>query len=239
MKSSRVVALVVFTLLLSALPLSAQRKRPVRPVAPERATLRIVVVNADTSSPIVGAHVLVGTTQYETDDKGVVTAANLNAGSVVSVNVKVVGYETETKSVTLAAGTNNLEVRIRPSRPAVVTMKNGTTYQIDVNSTEFGYVVAFLGYTKGPFLNVCRGAEQLTVQRSEIAVITGPAVSGTNACCGPVAQTIKLQLKNAQTFDAVMRDSCEGYTMDIATFDLATRKALFLPLKDVARVEFP
>lgn len=219
--------------------LHAERQRPVRPEPPAIASLTVIVADGATSQAIAGADVESFGQRFTTDGSGSIVFDGLREKQVVTLTVTRSGFDPQTRSVTLAAGSNEIRFLLVRARPAILTLANGSTYQLDANTIEFGYVVAFGGYTKGPFLDVCSDDERFTVQRADLSVLTGPAVSGNNRCCGPAAQVMKFRLKGGRIFYAVLRDSCEGYSMDVIARDLATGKSLFVPLKEVASIEFP
>lgn len=235
----RTISAMIVVIALFTSSLQAERQRPVRPEPPAVASLTVTLVDAATSQVLAGADVETFGQRFTADSSGSIVFENLRAKQVVTLTVTHAGFDPQTRSITLAAGSNEIRFLLVRARPAILSLVNGSTYQLDANTIEFGYVVAFGGYTKGAFLDVCSDDERFTVQRADLSVLTGPAVSGNNRCCGPAAQVMKFRLKGGRTFYAVLRDSCEGYSIDVIARDLATGKSLFVPLKEVASIEFP
>lgn len=240
MKSLRLLTLSLLVLLI-ALPSQADRKRPVRPPAASAATLSGTVVNDAGGGALEGATVTISGASATTDAQGKFSLAGLRAGSAKLITSRF-GYGIDTRTITLTPGANSLTIRLRQSGATVITTTDGATHQVDGASTEFGYVVTFVGYTKYPHLNVCRtGSEQIRIDRGDIKAIIGPAVAaGANDCCGRNGgQKLRILLRSGEEFDAVLYDTCRGYTLDVITILRSDSTPLYVPLSRVSRIEFP
>jgi hypothetical protein len=234
---------LLFVILLIALApslFSAERRRPVRPS--KGTILQGVILDAQSGAKLAGATVEVAGITAVSDANGAFLISGLQAGSF-TVTVFRTAYLTTTRTVTLNAGANSIEFRLNPAPKAILKHTNGTTYEIDVPSTEFGYVVTFVGYNQQPSLDVCKpgATEETNIPRENIAAIIGPAsAAGNNSCCGGTGgQKIRLKLKNGEEFDAILTDTCRGYTLDVITTNRANGQALYIPLANVASIEFP
>jgi hypothetical protein len=240
-----VVALAAFSMSLSAAEVKStatgSRKRPVRVSAPQPATLQGRVIDATTRAPLGRASITVGEGGMQSAADGTFLVSSLMSG-LQSVTVKRAGYKDVTQSVTLRGGANTLEIAMTPKPSATLTLMNATTVKLDPDSIEFGYVITFVGYDKGPQLRTCDSSGALTtIPLSSIARIPGPATMGAGASCctGTTAQHVTVELKNGTTVDAMLRDTCTGYKEDLIALNATTGEPVFVGLANVSRLVMP
>lgn len=211
--------------------------RPPRPAEAARVSGRVLDANGQ---PLTQASVEIAGRSALTDEEGKFTL-DVFAGTY-TVRVSLVGYNVLEQSITLNPGNANTVVfQLSPAPTAQLRLTNGTILTIDANSVEFGYTVPFVGYVKGPYLDLCVDQQEVRVQVSDIAKVNGPAqAAGNTGCCRfDVTQQISLTLRNASQVTAVMTDTCEGSKMDLIAFDRVEKRSVFIPLTQVQEIVFP
>lgn len=218
------------------------RRRPVHPPASsqEAATLSGRVVDAATRAGLANATVQVGTRSTATDATGAFTFPGLTAGGQTIV-VKRAGYADLTQVVQLRGGANSMEFALSVKALATLTKLDLSTVKLDPDTIEFGYVVTFVGYDKVPGLRSCDGTGALTmIPREQIARIPSPAVDGAGTCCtSGTAQHVTVELKSGATQDVTLRDSCQGFRVDLIAMDATTGKPVFVPMSQISRLTMP
>ena len=239
-KSVALIAVVV-----AAVPVFAQKHRAVRHPSPPGGPLVITVtgtvLDAVTGQPVTFAEVRVGNRIDKTNRQGQFSLRQTTIYGSAPVTASRTGYTSASETVS-TAGAHTLTIRIQPNPTVTLRLVSGVQHQIDFDSIEFGYVPPFGSYNKNSSDDFCRAdGTQVTIDRSEIARFTGPAVLETQtACCtsGPVLR-INTQLKNGTTAPLSFTDSCLGYTVDFIGRDHVTGDFVFAKFTDVAEVIFP
>lgn len=250
MKKTFISALAV-TFMLSGMASSAEaqasrsskRKRPVRTSPIVAAQLSVTVTDAVTGAPLVNVQVAIdrtGVAAVTTNAQGVATFTGLTSGGV-TVTARRGAYEMATRTVSLVGGTNQVNVGLTPHPVAKLTKTDGTVFEVDAAAMEFGFTVPFTGYTKSAKLDVCRDGQAVMYTKDQIKSINGPAIqAAAGACCSfPTAQQISITLDSGETFNAILRDSCTGYKVDVLTYRRDTGAEVFLPLTSVRTIELP
>jgi hypothetical protein len=221
---------------------STKRKRPAKPAVSVTAKLTVKVVDSVTKAALPNVQVSLPTGNSETTNaQGTVTFDKVASGSVTAT-LNRGGYESLTKAITVQGGPSSATIEMVAHPTATVTMVDNSTYQLDATAMEFGFTVPFVGgYTKSPKLDVCRDGTPTLYTKAEVKSINGPAVEATaTSCCNfPKAQQISITLKSGETFNAILRDSCTGYQIDVVSSRKDTGAATYLPLKNVKKIEFP
>lgn len=231
-------AIALACLLTFANSSEAARKRPVRAAV---TTLTVTATDAATSRPIRNVQVTLNDALVsKTDQSGIATFSNLKTGNAQIV-IERVGYDTVQRTIDIKGGANTLTVPMNPRPSATLTSVDGSTKTVDVTTLEFGFSVTFAGYTKAPYIETCEGGVDRRVLKSDIRSINGPArvVSAGTCCTFPQAQQIAITLKNGQTINAILKDSCPGYKLDVITNDRETGDAIFLPFEQLRTLTLP
>jgi hypothetical protein len=200
------------------------------------------VTSAATGVGLSSAEVVVGGSGGYTDAEGNFEIDDVTAGPQTMV-IRRVGYLTLTRSVSVVPGSNPaLQLALDPGPVATLRRTNGLTHTIDVASTEFGVVITFVGYSKAPSLNFCpAGGGEVTVELSEMRSFDGPAVaSGAGNCCQYTStESAAVTRKDGSQVQGILLQTCEGYKMDVITHDRVADRPLYIPLREVAKIEFP
>jgi hypothetical protein len=221
---------------------SANRSRLVSRPAVGTGVLTGRVTSAASGAGLSSVEIVVGGTSGYTDDEGNFELSDVTSGPQTMV-VRRVGYLTLTRSVTVVPGSNpSLQLALEPGPVATLRRTNGTTHTIDVASTEFGVVITFVGYSKAPRLDFCpAGGGEVIVELSEIRSFDGPAVaSGAGACCQySNTESASVTRKDGSQVGGILLQTCEGYKMDVITYDRVADRPLYIPLREVAKIEFP
>jgi hypothetical protein len=235
-----VVAIALFA---AAVPSFAQKRRAVQhpgppgPAAP--VTVTGTVVDAVTGQPIFAANVRILNRSDNTDRTGKFRVINQIYGSS-TITVGRTGYVTATQPIT--PGTHDVTFRLEPTPTIKLRLTNGTQYDIDFESAEFGYVPPFGSYNKSDKDDFCKpNGQQVTINRTEIARIIGPAVSETNSACCPdqPLQKINVVLKSGETTPLYFVDSCLGYSIDFIGRDHVKGDVVYTKFINVAEIVFP
>lgn len=234
---------VAIVLVAAAVPSFAQKRRSVQHpnpgVAASAVTVTGTVLDAVTNQPVVFANVRILNRSDNTDRSGKYRVINQIYGNSVITATRT-GYLPVTQPIT--PGTHEITLRMQPTPTVKLRLTNGTEYDIDFESAEFGYVPPFGSYNKGASDDFCKpNGEMVHLNRSEIARITGPAVSETNtACCAnqPVLK-INAVLKSGETTPLYFTDSCLGYSIDFIGRDHVKGDTVYTKFINVAEIVFP
>jgi hypothetical protein len=235
--------------LVSVPAVSTQAAGRRRAVTPPSATGKLTaeisgtILDDVTGHPVVAAHVTAGTRSANTDAAGKYTIKNITSfHGLINVEVSRSGYATRTQKLT-TGGKQTLDLRLTPGAVAHVRRVDNSTYDIDFDSVEFGYAVAFSGYRSAEFEDFCNAAgNPVAVDRSEMRRITGPAVMVDNATCCPGAQTLRVsvELKTGGTSDMFFVDACNGFSnIDLIGRDHTSGQFVDTPFAQIAEVVFP
>lgn len=222
---------------------TGKRKRPVKVAPTATAQISFKVTDAATGAALQNVQITsdrAGAEQVLTDAQGAATVSNLRTGDITFIFTRG-GYDELKRTVSLRGGVNQVSVALTAHPTARLTTTDGKTYDVDATSMEFGFSVPFVGYTKSAKLDVCRDGKQVVYTKGEVKSINGPAVEADAAgCCEfPKAQQISITLKTNETFNAILRDSCTGYKIDVISNRRDTGESLFVPLAKVKSIEFP
>ncbi|HEX9982961.1 MAG TPA: carboxypeptidase regulatory-like domain-containing protein [Thermoanaerobaculia bacterium] len=226
-------------MLVAALPLAAAGKRrsvqhPNSPSLPS-GLIAGFVLDETTNAPIVGAEIAAGTQLTNTNEQGHFEI-NVPAGAGVLI-VRRSGYEQKS----LSAITPNMTVRLKPTQTVLVRTTDNKTYQLDVESVQFGYMVPFSGYSRTNYAKFCRaGKPEFEPDRSEIKRITGPANMANNAaCCSRPVRSANVELRSGEQFTGYFLDSCFGYDVAFIGRDHVSGKFEYLNFERIVEVVFP
>ena len=243
-KLPRFSVLVLLTLLF-AIPAAAQKHRAVRKSPPEgqQITLTIngTVLDATTNAPVSSVEVRAGSKLSYSGADGKFRVKDVLGFGSVKVTFERSGYVLKTETIT-SGGTQDLTFRLTPTPTVRVRKTNNTTFDLDSESVKFGYVLTFGGYAEATFDEFCKpDGSQVTLDRAQMKKITGPAtkVAQSNCCENPELMKINVQLKTNETFDAVFKDSCFGYRVDLIGREHVSGNFAYIPFFDIAEVVFP
>lgn len=235
----------VLTVLLASLlivsDVSAQaRKRPVRPAPATAAAVAGRITDSVSKAGVPDATVSVQGKSATTSADGSFAITNLTAGSA-TLTVQRYGYATLTHTLTIAAGTNRLELSVSPKPVAKVTLLGGTTHYLDYDTTEFRSLQPFGSYTVIPeALQLCPNPRTPTIARNELKYLAGPGVVGQVPGCCPNATvtTVRLTTKEGKVFNASIKD-CMYYSVHFGGIDIATGNDRVFALTEIREIEFP
>ncbi len=238
--------------LLSALPMSADggKKRAVQkppqgvPVSPPQAEATLIgtVVDAMTGTPVINADVSATTIDRftRTDGAGTFTM-RVPPDRAISLTISRSGYQTFTTTVTVPSGTTSQRFQLISNPTVQIRTTSGVTYEVDVETVEFGYIVPFAGFTKDRKITMCKpDGSAFSPDRNDIKRIQGPSTQASNSCCtsGPISG-VTLELKNGERTQAFFTDSCFGYSMLVLGLDHTKAQLVDVKFTDVAEVVFP
>lgn len=214
-------------------------RRGVRPPRQAEAAQLSGRVLDSSGQPLVRARIDIAGRNTTTDEDGEFTIA-VFAGTYTA-KVTHIGFNELTQTITLAPGDNTVEFRLSPAPTAQLRTTAGQTLTIDANSTQFGYLVPFVGYEAGAFLDLCIDEKEVRIELADIARVNGPAVAaGNTGCCEfDNTQQISLTLRDGSEVTAVMVDTCQGSKMDVLAWDRVAEKSIFVPMAQVAEIIFP
>jgi hypothetical protein len=235
----RVTLFVALALVVVSALSAATEKR--RAVVPGQKTVDVdlngTVVDADTGAPVVGVDVSATGRTARTDTKGLFTI-KVPTGSV-TINFSRTGYAASSVTVNLSAATT--QTFHITSLPTVKVIAGATTYQVEPDSVEFGYIAPFSGYVQDTKLNLCTsGGVAFAPDRSEIRKITPGAALNDPACCSKGSiPAINVELKTGGTSTGGFTDACLGYKVDIIAIDHNTEKPVYIHFSDITEVDFP
>ena len=237
---TRLLFFVLSTLIL-AIPAFAGKRRAVEHPTLSATDISGIVLDSVTGTPVVTARVEAGGEHVNTNEEGRFVLHNVNLTGPVSVTVDRTGYASKTITVTLG-NTQNLTIQLVPEPTASLRKSDGTVIQLDYDSVEFGFLNGFSGYIQAPSEDFCKpDGSFVTVNRSEMKRLIGPAVRVTHAPCCKTSEIfkIKVELRNGTTTDVYFDDSCSGYPVDVIGRNHATGLFEYIPFTDTAELVFP
>lgn len=229
------LSLIIATASFAATP---QKRRAVSP-GTSTAILSGTVLDAVTSQPVPDVTVSRPGHSGRTDADGKFMI-QLPTGTNHVLSFTRIGYETLESTVNITADSSQT-FRLTPKATVKVQMTNGTTYELDTDTVEFGYSAPFSGYTKDSKLNLCKaGGESFQPDRSEIRKITTGATLTDATCCaqGPIP-AITVELKTGSTSTAGFTEACFGYKVDVIALDHVKSTPVYLHFSDIANMTFP
>jgi hypothetical protein len=241
----RLLSLSILLSLLIAIPAAAGKRRSVKSAEPGvpqiTATITGTVVDAGTGAPVVSAEVRGGGKAAYSGTDGKFRLKDASGFGSIVVTAERSGYTMKSATVT-GAGAQQITIQLNPTPTVRVRKTNNTTYDLDLESLLFGYVLTFGGYSAASFDEFCRtDGSQVTIDRVEMKKITGPATKVTQAtcCAGQELMKVNVQLKNGTTQDVVFHDSCFGYRVDLVGREHVSANFQYIPFTEIAEVVFP
>jgi len=242
------VALAATTL--AVLPLGAQTTSRHRAVAPpSNITVKVtgIISDASNGAPLAGATVTAeGHKSAPTGADGkyeILITKNRN----VAITAEQFAYEPKTIAV---LGTEGATANFSLSPKATVTVKltkplgdpAKDTYILEIDSSQFAYLIPFSGYVRGDQANFCKDdGTSITPDKHDIKRVIGPAVSVDNsACCklGPIMKA-QVEMKNGDKFNVYFNDSCFGNEVDFLGREKSSGNYQYFRFTDIAEVVFP
>ena len=237
----RLLLLIVLSSLLLAFPGFAAKRRAVGHPNAGTSDITGIVLDSVSEAPVVGARVEAGGEHSNTNEQGRFVLSNVDLSTPVSLTVDRTGYAS--KTVTVSSGNSqNLTIQLAPEPTASLRKTDGTVVQLDYDSVEFGFLNGFSGYIQAPSEDFCRtDGSFVTVNRSEMKRLIGPAVRVTHAPCCKTSEIfrIKVELRNGTTTDVYFDDSCSGYPVDVIGRNHATGVYEYIAFTDTAELVFP
>ena len=248
MSAMRIARMAAVSILFAATSAFAHT-RAVRPVS--EGVYSGIVVDARTFKPVIEAEITSGTRTVKTDAHGAFDIVII-VGRPVGLTVHRSGYDDLPITVSLSTnpGTSPVaptppsqpSVALTPKASVVVKTTDGKTLRLDADTVQFAYVIPFSNPATSTSASVCLSDGTADdIDRSEIAHITGPAISTTNAACcklGP-ALAIDVELKTGDKERVLFTDSCFGYDCIFTGRDHDSAQYVQVKFTDVASIDFP
>ncbi|HEX7707230.1 MAG TPA: hypothetical protein VF701_12295 [Thermoanaerobaculia bacterium] len=237
--SAALLLVLVFTLPAFA---AGKRRAVAHPTNPDSNQFKItgVVLDNATSAPVVAVGVEAGERTGYTDSEGRFSIET-SGTPPMQVTFARTGYNS--KSVSLSsAGIHDLTVRLDAKPTVLIERSNGTQLNMDLESITFGYPSVFSGYVASQSIEFCRGdGSRVTVHRTEIAKIIGPAtVTAQSGCCAATQLLrVNVELKNGQKGDLFFVDSCFTTSIDIIGRNHHTGLFEYIRFANINEVAFP
>lgn len=233
------VLLAAFALLTVTDATAQGRKRPVRRLS--GTYLTGTVLDAATNAPVFDAAVALQGKTVTANKNGLFSVTGLTAGAT-SIKVERWGYNPVTQSITIAAGANNVTLRLSGKPTTKVTLADGTVHIFDYELSEFRSLQPFVGYTPmAEPIQLCpNSTAAVDISRTELRSIDGPpTVAPLTSCCsnGNVS-TVRFNLKTGSAFTAAFKD-CYYYAIYFGGRDRTSGAEVVLPLAKIKTIEFP
>ena len=245
--------LLAIALVLAAVPaFAATRHRVVAqpPATPPSGLVAVsgTVTDSKTGAPVIDAVISGGDKRVNSDANGAYSISVV-PGVQVTIAATRFGYSTVSQPVTaFGPVTVNFKLDPKPSvtvklTPAAAAAANGVgTYVLDLETSQFAYLVTFAGYAANDNANFCRSnGSTWQPLKTEFTRIVGPATSSSYpTCCtlGPVL-SINVEMKDGTKTPVYFVDSCYGNEVDFIGRDLATRRFDYFRFTDIAEIDFP
>jgi hypothetical protein len=233
-----------------AVPSHAEAAGRRRAVAPPTAGHQLTaaeitgtVLDEVTGQPVVAAKVQIANRKTTTDTHGAFKVKNVvSYHGVIVVEASRSGYKTNITNLN-QGGDRALTLRVQPLPTVRVRRTNNTTVDIDFESLEFGFPSTFSGYQSAPSDDFCKpDGTKVTIDRSEIRRITGPAVRVQQAPCCSTRDVLRInaELKSGETTPLFFTDSCTPITsLDLIGRNHVTGAFEFTAFTDIAEIVFP
>lgn len=201
------------------------------------------VIDDVTNQPVASVKVKVGNRTDTTDADGKFKVKNVASyHGLIVVEASRSGYTTVHQELH-ESGNQVLALRAHPGPTVHVRKPSGAQFDLDFDSSEFGYPVVFSGYNSATNDQFCKpGGAQVTIDRSEIKRITGPATMVHVATCCAAHDVLKVnaELKTGEITDLYFMDTCSGIpSIEFIGRDHLTGKITFTPFTDIAEIVFP
>lgn len=235
---------------LSAVPSRAAGRR--RAVSHPTAANKLIapkisgtVVDNVTGQPVIFATIKVGDRNDVTDSAGKYEVKNVASfGGKIVIEASRTGYTTKKVELT-TGGEQVIDLRLQPGPTVHVKKADNTTVELDADSVEFGYPVLFSGYTAAVFEEFCKpNGTAITVNRTDIRRVNGPATKGVHAaCCGThEVEKVNVELKTGEVTDLYFIDTCDNGTVtsiDLIGRNHTTGKIEYTAFSAISEVVFP
>lgn len=242
---TRIRLMILCAALLMAAPLfaSTQKRRSVRHPSPGvafQATVKGKVLDAATGLPINAANITFGNRAGVSNKDGIFLVSDATAYGEAKVTAGRSGYQTGTLTVT-GGGTHDLTFRLQSTPTVTVKRTDGSSFVIDHESVQFGYVILFAGYVAAGEEDFCKpDGTSVKIAVAQMKRVIGPAVATTQSnCCNRPMQKVRLELRSGESTDAFFSDSCAGYTVDLIGRHHTTGDFVYTKFTDIAEVIFP
>lgn len=195
---------------LTATANAQSRRRLVSRASQEAATLSGVVLDAATRVPLAEVEVVVGGRRDVTDATGQFSFTGLTANSF-RVAASRWGYLDYDHIFPLVPGANQIEVLMQQTSTVTLRLKNGSVVNLDSHTVEFGYNVAFVGWTGGPRLRICQpDGTEVTVLREEMkSVVPGATRTEATDCCSLLpGRIVQVTRTDGSVVTGTIRETC-------------------------------
>jgi hypothetical protein len=244
----RLLSAAIAATVLFVVPAQAAGRR--RAVTPPTATglltadeISGTVTDEATGQPVAAVKVKIGNRTDTTDAAGKYKVKNVQSyHGLILVETARSGYTTKTQNLT-TSGDRVLNVTLHPLPTVHVVKVGGAAFDADFDASEFGYPVVFSGYNSATSDEFCKpNGTKVTIDRSEIKKITGPAVMVHQASCCSEHDVLKVtaELKSGETTDLFFSDTCSGIpSIDFISRDHITGKIVFTPFTSITEIVFP
>ena len=244
-----ILSLILVLACVAGIPAEAAgKRRAVQHPGPSGPQISVVVsgivLDSVTGAPVNGARVRLGSRSALTTTDGKFFSLSTNGFAPLSVEATRTGYKPKTEQLT-TTGTHELTIRMEPLPTVRIRKTDNTTFDVDADSIEFGYPVVFSGYNKAEYEEFCKaGGAQVTIDRTQIRKIVGPAVVRTDSpCCdGKEVLRVNLELTTGEKGDFWFKDSCDaavGPHIDVIAKVHTTGLLEYIRFTDIAEVTFP
>jgi hypothetical protein len=226
---------------------AAGRRRAVSPpTAGNKLTAALVsgvVLDDVTGQPVAGIKVRAGNKSDTTGTDGKFEMKNITSyHGLIVVDTDRSGYTASALELK-TGGTHQLTLRVKPTPTVRMRKTDGTTVDIDFESAEFGYPIAFSGYNSATYDDFCKpNGTRAQIDRTQIRRIIGPASKVTQAACCPDKQLLKItaELKSGETTDLFFEDTCTGIpSIDFIGRNHVTGKMEYTPFTSISEITFP
>ena len=242
-----IITLVAMAVSVTPSQAAGRRRAASHPSATNKLTAAKIsgtVVDDVTGQPVALVRVRIGDRTDTTDNAGKFEVKNVTSyQGVIVVEGSRSGYTTKTQQLT-TGGEHVITIRMQPLPTVRVRKADNTTLDLDFDSLEFGYPVVFGGYTSSASEEFCKpNGTAVTINRSEIRKINGPATKTTSqACCGThEVEKINVELKTGEVTDLFFVDTCSGAStsIDLIGRNHATGRLEYTPFTSISEVVFP
>ncbi len=242
-------AFAAAAILITLLPLGAQtvRRHAAAPPSGITVTLTGIISDATNGQPLANAQVSTAggpPSAFTGPDgkytlkipKNINTAVTASQFAFNSSTVPVFGREGATANFSL---TPKPVVTVKLTAPDA---NKKDTYILDIDSSQFAYLIPFSGYARSDNGNFCKDdGTSITPNKKDIKRVIGPATSATvGACCtlGPVMKAT-LEMKSGETLTVYFNDSCFGNEVDFLGREKSSGVYQYFRFTDIAEVDFP
>jgi len=233
-----VIAAALLAITLASPTFAGQKRRAVKPPAAGAVAEKTngLVTDASNARPVVFATVTAGEIATTTDAEG---KWQLDVPVGTNITFSRSGYQTVTKPVP----TNKILNVTMTGLPTVrVRMTSDVTYDLDLDSTQFSYLVPFSGYVKSDSGKFCKpDGSEFKPEKTTIKRFIGPATASTSdACCkDKTPLKARLEMKSGDQTDVFFTDTCFGYEVDLVGRNHLAGDFVYLKFNDIAEIVFP